>query len=421
MPTDRFSDLKSLAATRKPGHTLPGSFYTSQSVFEMDLDVIFARHWIFVAVEPDIPDAGDFLTVELGRNSILLVRGDEGTIHGLHNVCRHRGARLVDDERGMSASFVCPYHQWTYDLDGKLIHATHMGSDFDPACHGLTRVHVRSLEGLIFICLAEEPPTDFDAMAAVVGPRISPHDLKNCKIAKQIDLIEDGNWKLSMENNRECYHCGGNHPELLASLPAYTFGYNADPNDVKGRAAADAYVAEACQTVARWEACGFGSAPVEKLTGCATGFRTERLLLGGTGESFTLDTKSACRKLLGNLTDPRLGDLHVWLQPNSWHHFMADHIITFAAIPLSPGRTRVRTTWLVHRDAVEGVDYDLDRLTEVWTATNAQDAALVARAQQGVESAGYRPGPYSPITETFVDDFCTWYMERLAAHGVAAG
>jgi glycine betaine catabolism A len=412
-------DLAALVASRRRGYTLPAPFYTSQDVFDLDMDVIFARHWIFVAVEPEIPDPGDILKVDLGRNSVLLARGDDGRLHAMHNVCRHRGARLVEDERGMLASFICPYHQWTYALDGSLIHATHMGADFDPSCHGLKRVHVRSIEGLIFICLADDPPADMDDMAKTIGPRIAPHDLKNCKIAKQMDLIEEGNWKLAMENNRECYHCGGNHPELLASLPAFTFGYDADPADTKGRAAADAYFADARATVARWEACGFGSAPVEKLTGRATGYRTERLLLGGAGESFTLDTKSACRKLLGNLTDPRLGDLHVWAQPNSWHHFMADHIITFSAIPLSPGRTRVRTTWLVHKDAVEGVDYDLDRLTEVWIATNAQDGALVAKAQNGAQSMGYQPGPYSPVTETLVDDFTTWYIERLTAHGVA--
>lgn len=132
-----------------------------------------------------------------------------------------------------------------------------------------------------------------------------------------------------------------------------------------------------------------------------------------------MDTRSACRRLLGALSEPRLGGLSFWTQPNAWHHLMADHAVSFSVIPLAPDRTLLRTKWLVHRDAVEGLDYDVERLTEVWRATNEQDGALVAIGQKGVASPAYEPGPYSPWTEGLVERFVAWYVERLGA-GLAA-
>ncbi|MEJ1161228.1 aromatic ring-hydroxylating oxygenase subunit alpha [Prosthecomicrobium sp. N25] len=409
-------DIARLVAERRPGHTLAAPFYQAREIFDLDLDVIFSRHWIFAGVEAEVPEAGDYARLDLGANSIVIVRGDDDEVRAFHNVCRHRGARIVTEEKGCVGKLVCPYHQWTYELTGELIHASHMGDGFDPSCHGLKPVHLRSIGGLLFICLAAEPPADIEDAAAVLEPRLAPFDLRNAKVAFQADLIEEGNWKLTMENNRECYHCAGNHPELGLSFNKYAVGFVPDADDEAGKAEAAAYEASVVRQVADWEARGFPSGPVERLSGCATGFRTERIVLDGAGESQTLDTKVACRRLLGTVTERRLGGLHIWTQPNSWHHVMSDHAVTFCAIPLDPEHTLVRTRWLVHKDAVEGVDYDLARLTEVWTATNGQDAALVELAQKGVRSLAYEPGPYSPLTEGLVDQFATWYVERLRAH-----
>jgi Rieske 2Fe-2S family protein len=409
-------DPQQLVVGRRPGHTLEGAFYTSPEIFALDLEAIFAKHWIFVGAEPEVPEPGDFISRDIGRDSIIIVRGDDGAVHAHFNVCRHRGARLLTSDRGTVGKLVCPYHQWTYELSGDLIHAPQMGDHFDRSCHGLNRVHLRSTEGLLFVCLADVPPADIDEMACVMAPRLAPHELRNTKVARQTDLIEEGNWKLTMENNRECYHCAGNHPELSASYSKFSVGFAPDPGDEAEVAAAAAYAAEEERLLAEWEARGLPSLPIEVMTGRPTGFRTQRLVIDGAGESHTADTKIACRRLLGNLTDPRLGDLHFWTQPNSWHHIFSDHAVTFAVFPLAADRTLLRTTWLVHKDAVEGVDYDVDRLTSVWRVTNEQDAALVELAQRGAGSRGYRPGPYSPLTEGLVDQFTTWYVERVAAH-----
>jgi glycine betaine catabolism A len=404
-------DLARLIASRRPGYSLPAPFYLSREIYDLDLSLIFGRHWIFVGVEPEIPEAGDLFTVEIGNNSIIVLRDDDLKVRAFHNVCRHRGARLRPEGRGMVGNLVCPYHQWTYNLRGELVHNQHMGEDFDRCRFGLKPVHIETLAGLIFICLAQTPAQGFADMRAAIEHYVAPHNIANCKVAFQKDIIEHGNWKLTMENNRECYHCSANHPELTVSLLEYGFGYQPSMENVEQVRGFEDLLARQHQ---RWEACGLPSAEIDRLEH-VTGFRTVRLPMVHAGESQTLDTKVASLKPLAQFEQLDLGGLSFWTQPNSWHHFMSDHIVSFSVLPLSPHKALLRTRWLVHKDAVEGVDYDLKRLTEVWDATNDQDSALVANAHQGIVSSAYEPGPYSPYTEGLVDKFCNWYLDRLGA------
>jgi glycine betaine catabolism A len=408
--------IESLIRRRKPGYSLESDFYTRPDIFQADLDVIFRRHWIFVGVEPDVPEPGDCMVVDIDRSSIIIARDDDMGLRAFHNVCRHRGARLVHDEKTTVGNIVCRYHQWTYGLDGSLLFAEHMGPGFDTGCHGLKKVHVRSVAGLIFICLAEEPPADIDDMARALEPYIAPHDIANTKVVQQIDLIEEGNWKLTMENNRECYHCSANHPELTVPLFAYGFGYSPDEVDDVGREQIARYDRLVCDLETRCEANGLAAREIDHLDDRVTGYRAQRLPIDQDGESQTMNTRVACKKLLGNINDPKLGGLSVWTQPNSWHHFMSDHIVTFSVLPISPEKTLLRTKWLVHKDAVEGVDYDLRNLISVWAATNKQDGELVGYAQAGARSPAYEPGPYSVHTEMLVEKCSNWYIGRMAAH-----
>ncbi len=403
-------NLRELVARRVPGYSLEAPFYTSQAVFDADMEHIFGKHWIYVGVSVDVPEAGDYMTVQLGQQPILILRDDDNEIRAFHNVCRHRGSRLCADDKGTVGNLVCPYHQWTYDLSGKLIFADHMQEGFDLSHHSLKPVHLRNMAGLLFICLADEPPADFDAMSEVMSKYIAPHQIENTKVAVQVDIIEQGNWKLTLENNRECYHCTGNPPELTVSLFAYSYGFAPKEETAEGLRQYEEMVADRHQ---HWESCGLPSTEVERLAD-VTGFRTMRMPLDRSGESQTLDTNAACKKLLADFKDASIGGLSFWTQPNSWHHFMADHIVTFSVIPLSADTTLVRTKWLVHKDAVEGVDYDVKNLTAVWNATNDQDRHLVEESHRGAKSSAYLPGPYSPYTETLVEKFTDWYVRRLA-------
>lgn len=409
------TSIEEMLRRRKPGHSLEAPLYLSRDAFDLDMDLIFHRHWIFVGVEPDVPEPGDCMTVDIGPSSVLILRGEDMEIRAFHNICRHRGARLITKPKATIGNIVCGYHGWTYDETGALLLAEHMGADFDRTCHGLKPVHLRTLAGLIYICLAQEAPDDFDEMVAAVTPYLAPHDIANARVAHSQDLIEEGNWKLTMENNRECYHCASNHPELIIPLPEYGFGYAPEEIDEEREADIAAYNRDLKQAEAEWAALSLPAAECQRLDN-TTAFRTQRLMMLGSGESQTRDTKQACTKLMGDFTQPRLGSLSLWTHPNSWHHFMADHAVTFMVVPLGPDRTLVRTKWLVHKDAVEGRDYDLENLIHVWTMTNRQDGDLVELAHGGVSEPAYQPGPYSPFTETFVDQFCNWYVARMSAH-----
>jgi Rieske 2Fe-2S family protein len=416
MPESPALPIGSLLAARAPGHALPAGLYTRADVFAADMEVFFRRHWICVGLDCDVPEPGDAVTLDIGTSSIILLRDDEGAIRALHNVCRHRGARLLNPGSAVVSKLVCPYHQWTYELTGDLAFAPHMGADFDRSCKNIRAVPLRSVGGLIYVCLADDPPEDIEQLARVMEQRLAPYDIRNAKIAHQTDVIESGNWKLTMENNRECYHCAGSHPELCVSFIDLDFGYDLETMSEEDRAAALQHEAMYREKTEAWEAAGHPSAAIEQLADCATNFRTQRLIIAGAGESQTPDASAASRKLLGRMTRTDLGDTHLWGH-NSWNHFMGDHAVVATVFPLAADRTLVRTKWLVHKDAIEGVDYDLDKLTSVWIATTDQDADLVARSHAGVTDPAYIPGPYSRYTEKQLDLFANWYVDRMRAHG----
>lgn len=405
-------DLTDLLDARVVGRPLPAPFYTDPALHHRELDLLWSRHWFFAAVEAEIPEPGDYVTVEMGRASVLVIRDDDEQVRAWHNVCRHRGSRLVNDDRGAVGNLVCGYHSWTYGTDGKLLHAPQLPPGNDLSCLGLKPVAVRSVAGLIYLCLAAEPPADFDEVVAMIEPYITPHQLGRTKVAAQIDLVEEGNWKLVIENNRECYHCGG-HPELSRSLFP-TYGLTEEQIPPRMRPAFERYRAAEDDLARRCEETGLPHERIEELHERPSGFRIQREPLDAAGESFSLDGSVLVRRLLGDLTEPKLGRLSMHHQPNAWFHFLSDHSVVFAAFPVGVDRTLVRTTWLVHEDAVEGTDYDVDALTEVWRETNLQDGSFVARTQAGVEDPAYEPGPYAE-SEYQVDHFVSWYVDRMRA------
>lgn len=407
----RSEDLAGLLASRVAGRPLPAPFYTDPAIHDADVAGIFARHWIFVATEPEVPEPGDYITLEVGPYSVIIVRDDDEQIRAWHNVCRHRGARILPEASGSVGNIVCGYHQWTYSPDGALLSAGEQPAEFDKSCFGLKRVHLRNVAGLIHICLADDPPSDFDDVIPRITPYLTPHRVERTKVAAQVDLVEPGNWKLVMENNRECYHCAGGHPELLCSFFP-TYGYEPDEMPARLQPAYDRFLQADLDLR---QACGERGLPhslIEELSGRPTGFRIQREPLDGAGESFSRGGTAVCRRLLADFDTARLGRLSMHLQPNAWFHLLSDHVVTFSVLPVAADRTLLRTTWLVHEDAVEGEDYDVAELTDVWRATNEQDGGFVGLAQQGVSSPAYEPGPYS-ASEYQVDEFCTWYVEQM--------
>ncbi|QCP49620.1 aromatic ring-hydroxylating dioxygenase subunit alpha [Trinickia violacea] len=395
------NQLLSLVESRQSGRSLPQPFYTDQAVFERELELIWERQWLFAGVAAQIPKPGNWFTLEVGRSSIVVVRDRTKAIRAFYNTCRHRGSRICAGEKGSSGTFTCPYHQWTYGLDGKLLFSKEMGEDFDPSEFALKAVHCESVEGYIFISLAEKP-SPFEHFREQVSPYLKPHGLDNAKVAFESTIVEKANWKLVIENNRECYHCTASHPELLRTISEFD-----GPTDPRF---GGEYAEKCLRDEARWTASGLPHQPIET----DEGYRLVRVAME-RGLSFTMSGELACKKLLGTNQDEDVGSLRLLRFPNTWNHVLSDHAIAFRVLPLSATETQVTTWWLVNGDAEEGRDYDLEDLTAVWKATNAQDQRLVETNQQGINSKGYQPGPYSPLVERGVTEFIDWYLATLAS------
>lgn len=404
---------------RNPGHSLPGALYTDPDVFASELDLLWRRRWLFVGTVAEVPEPGDYFSFDVAGSSVLVIRDDDEQVRAFHNVCRHRGSRLVAPGHGSVGNLVCGYHSWTYATDGSLRHAPQLSPAIDTACLGLRPVALREVGGLLYCSLAAEPDGDLDVVAERVRDYLTPHRLDRAKVAAQVDLVEEGNWKLVMENNRECYHCATGHPELICTFFP-TWGLREDQVPDRLRADHDRYLFAEADLARRCDALGMPYALIEELADRPFGFRIQREPLDGAGESFSIDGSRLVGRLLGDLDDPQLGRCTLHTQPNAWIHLLADHVVTFSVTPISPDRTLVRSTWLVHEDAVEGVDYDVETLTAVWRATNEQDAELVRNTQLGVSDPAYVPGPYNEA-ERQVDDFVRWYDAQIRSEANTEG
>jgi len=386
---------------RKPATPLDREFYCTQEDYQVELEMIWYRDWLFIGHDCEVSNAGDYLTVQVGEYPIVVVRDREGGLRAFHNSCRHRGSRICSAVHGTAPRLVCPYHQWTYQLDGRLIAARDMGSGFDKSQHGLKPVHCNSVGGYIWICVARVAP-DFEPIRKHIEPYFLPHHMHDTKVAFESTIIEHANWKLVWENNRECYHCAVNHPELCRSFPE-------DPaiTGVEG-AAANPRITSKWDY---WESIGLPS----KFHIASSGqYRTARMPLVEGTVSFTMAGSAAVRRPLSpSIKEPDVGTFIMFNYPSIWNHIMGDHASSFRMLPISPTETQLTTKWLVHKDAVEGVDYDVKTLTEVWLATNEADRRICQENQKGVMSPAYDPAPYSPVHENGVTQFIDWYASHL--------
>jgi Rieske 2Fe-2S family protein len=391
------AEVLALLDHRTPRQSLPRPFYTDPELFRWDMAAIWEQRWVYAGLECDIAEVGQFFTLTIGDSSILVCRGRDLAVRAFFNTCRHRGSIVADAPRGQRTVFVCPYHQWSYDLDGALLRAPNLDAAVDVSAMGLRPVHVRAIAGLIYVCLADAPP-DIEPFAAALGPAAWPHDLARAKVVHGITLPEQANWKLVMENARECDHCRASHPELMNALLIFDF---ADPWSDPAIAA----------FWARCEASGLPS-----VTQDGEDFRVGRMPFQPGNLSITMDGQPAVARRLGDGPDQDIGSLRFTHYPSVFGHIHADYAIVVRMLPTSATETLVTCQWLVHRDAVEGRDYDLERLVEVWRATNDQDRQLVERNQRGVNSVGYRPGPYAPTSEHGVWTFVEWYCRTMREH-----
>ncbi|BES71396.1 glycine-betaine demethylase subunit GbcA [Marinobacter nanhaiticus D15-8W] len=395
-------DMSRILAERARQFSLPQSLYNDPFLFRIDMEEVFMKEWLFVGMACEIPSPGAYMTVDIGQNPVLVVRDRDGGIRAFHNVCRHRGSRVCTGKRGKVANLTCPYHQWTYDLKGDLIYAgTEMGEGFDKSDFGLKPAHCKTAGGFIYVCLAEHEPPEIDQYLAALEAYMEPYDMENAKVAAESTLEENANWKLVIENNRECYHCSGSHPELLRTLLEW--------DDTTDPRATPEFKAQYERQAAEWDREGIPHKHVE------FGLRNRivRMPLKDGTAVMTMDGKPACKKRMGRIQNPNLGSMRLLHLPNSWNHMQSDHMIVFQVQPVSAQKTLVTTKWLVHKDAVEGEDYDPAQLSYVWDQTNKQDRELAEQNQRGINSLAYQPGPYSETYEFGIINFLDWYADTV--------
>jgi phenylpropionate dioxygenase-like ring-hydroxylating dioxygenase large terminal subunit len=396
-------ELAARIHSHRPGHALARDFYTDPAIFERDMERMLLRHWFCAGHVSSIPHAGDFLTTDLGSESIIIVRNSTGDVRALLNVCRHRGSRILAGRSGkvQASRLTCPYHAWSYDLDGQLLTARQMPDSFRRADNALRCLPVRIMEGLIFTTFAEIP-LDLDDAAEALARSAGVHGWASAKVAHREMYSIKANWKLAVENYMECYHCSPAHPEFAS-------------RHVYARPAEQAAELERAGRT-RAEALGIVVPDIDRY-GCASGGGREsvavmRSALHDGVVSATDDGRSVA-KLMGSFAAPDGNSTYFDIGPISDFLAYPDHGVIYRFIPRSADHTEMEVIWLVHRDAVEGVDFDIERLTWLWKTTSAQDKKIVEMNQAGVNSRFFEPGPYS-LQETYAARFVDWYLRELS-------
>jgi Rieske 2Fe-2S family protein len=420
------TELKEALASARAGHALPRAVYCDPAVYEAEVRSIFLRSWLCVGHASQVPKTGDYFLFEIAGESVIVIRSGPATISALLNVCRHRGSRICDAATGHEARLVCRYHGWTYALDGSLRAAAHMGADFareflprgraaggddpgrDPAGrsekngYGLRRLAVEILHGLVFVNFADDPPP-FASIADDLREPLAPYGLEHARVALRRNYPIAANWKLTIENYCECYHCAPAHPEYSVAhgraVPAEQFA--ADLQRVMARAPEVGLT----QHVLRrsWLAAG--------ALGTDRGFERYPLLHGHVTGS---RDGAAVAPLLGTIRgyDGGATDLH--LGPATFGLAYCDHVVLYRFTPRAARQTDCELTWLVNGAAEPDRDYSLEALTWLWDVTTVADKAIIERNQAGVDSRFYEPGPLSHM-EDFTRRFMEWYVATMRA------
>ncbi|WP_433782085.1 aromatic ring-hydroxylating oxygenase subunit alpha [Actinomycetospora sp. CA-101289] len=359
--------------------TLPGRYYTDPTIFAAEQAFVFETGWFCAVLAADIPAPGAFETVQVGRESVIVARGRDGAVNAYLNVCRHRGARICTEDKGaVRRSFQCPYHAWTYGLDGKLIAAPNIGEmpDVDRVEYGLHRVHVREWLGYVWLCLAEEPPSFEATVVGDVDARLGSPDaivgyqVADLKLGRRIEYDVAANWKQIVENFMECYHCATIHPELTEVLPEFADGL-----------AAQYFV-------------GHGAAFGDDVAG------------------FTVDGSAGLERIPGVGEDQDRRYYAITVRPQVFINLVPDHVVFHRMFPLSASRTLVRCDWLYLPEVVDS-GADIDRSVELFHRVNRQDFDACERCQVSMDSRSYARGGVLVPSEHHIGEFHDWVRQKV--------
>ncbi len=353
--------------------TLDRTAYLDSSVFERERELIFAREWCVVGRSDEARQPGDAFLVNLVGESLFIVRGDDQRLRAFFNVCRHRGAQLIDHESPrcieVGATIRCPYHAWSYRRDGSLARAPFV-EEIDPADFGLHEAACDEWAGFVFVQL-EPSGRELHEQLGEIPARVKNYPLDELALGARLIYDVDANWKVIAENYNECYHCGPVHPELCEIVPAFRTRGGADLD---------------------WD----GGIPHRD--GAWT---------------FTIDGTSRRDPFATLDDDERTKHKGELVYPNFFLSLAAEHVAAFMLLPFGVDRTRVVFDVLFHRDAVAARDFDPSDAVQLWDVTNRQDWAICERVQRGMASRAWRHGWFAPMEDLSLD-IRSWYDARMA-------
>jgi len=363
--------------TARGAMTLPGRYYTDETVFHAEIERIFLQRWLYAGRLSQLPANGSYFLYTVDKENVIVLRDEQGAVRAFYNVCRHRGTRMCSEPEGQfSHSIQCPYHAWTYSLDGSLIGAPNMHEviDFDKAQYSLHNVSTAIWEGCIFIN-PSLPPAHFTEAFAPLINKFTQWHMPELVAVHRLEYDVRANWKLIFQNYSECYHCPGLHPALNQLTP-----YRNSGNDLM-----------------------------------------EGPFLGGPmrmardGGSMTISGR-VCAAPLGEVSGEDRNRVYYYtIFPNMLLSLHPDYALIHQIHPQSPDRSRIVCEWLFHPDAIAKTDFDPSGAIEFWNMTNLQDWHVSELSQQGISSRVYAPGPYAEL-ESMVAAFDREYLRALGNH-----
>ena len=356
------------------------------------MDQIVSRKWLLAGHVSRIPDKGDYFLFRVGAEQIIVIREHATSIRAFFNVCRHRGSTICQAESGNARKLICPYHAWTYGLNGALQGARLMPEDFDKAENGLFVCHMRVFHGLIFINMSEDEPVDFDETFGELSSILDYHGIADARIAHAGSYPTTANWKLVIENFFECYHCVPSHPEFCSmhaaeSIVAVGAGPSSGPADA---------IAAYAPKVKAWEAtAGALGRPIGTIDDAPDSSHLRLLMQRMNKDGWASETQdgTAPAPLMGQRTMPDGGRMHLSFSPFS--QIVADDHFAFLFLftPRAALQSDVEMIWGYH-------------------ATTTQDKVITENNQAGILSSRYRPGRYSD-QEGSVIKFQQWYLAQF--------
>jgi len=361
-------------ADRDFARTLEGYYYHDSRIYDLELERIFLRQWVCAGRTEQATQPGTFFTIDIGFENVLVVRGKDGALRAFLNVCQHRGAQVCSQAQGRANSFQCPYHAWTYGTDGRLIGAPNVMADprFDRSAHGLTPVACEEWLGFVWLNLSEQPGPLAAQIARALDQRggdsgrVQRYGIERLRIGHTIVYDVRANWKLTIENFMECYHCGPMHPDLCRIVPSFRTGDSFDG----GR-------------------------------------------FGDGVAAFSIDGQRRRPALPGLLPEDEGTYFGLPILPNVLLSMVPDHVVVDIAYPVAPDRTTVICHWLFDPEVMAQPGFDPMDAVELFDTVNREDWAMCELTQRGMRSRAYRDGGVYVPLENRIADFNRMVRESV--------